>query len=233
MDKTDAKVLLEHAKLARMAYDDTAVATDFLSQDNVIKVRYKADIAYIVKGYKGGILIIIRGTDSLKDMLSNLKFRYFNFFKKGKKVNPNQVYISSNVGKVHRGFYEAAKGLLMYLEPHLVGCKRENIRFSAHSRGGPLALLIGLRLSLKGYSVKELYSFNGPRCFAGKQQIPFYHNRFYMENERVHNLPPKILGYRHDIFGIVGKSPWWSKYLPIGVDQHSIKTCIEYLDSKA
>lgn len=77
---------------------------------------------------------------------------------------------------VHRGIYEAAKGIyhqmLPYVKAHLKSCgKSARLRFTGHSLGGSLALLVNLMLLMRGEapasSLLPVITFGAPCIMCG------------------------------------------------------------------
>lgn len=81
---------------------------------------------------------------------------------------------------VHRGIYEAAKGIYEQFKPiileHLEKYgERARIRFTGHSLGGSLSLLVHLMLLtrkvLKPSNLRPVVTFGSPFVFCGGQKI--------------------------------------------------------------
>jgi hypothetical protein len=81
---------------------------------------------------------------------------------------------------VHRGIYEAAKGMyhqmLPYVKSHLKECgKAASFRFTGHSLGGSLALLVNLMLLVRGdapaSSLLPVITFGAPCIMCGGDQL--------------------------------------------------------------
>jgi hypothetical protein len=77
---------------------------------------------------------------------------------------------------VHRGIYEAAKGIyhqmLPYVKSHLKACgKSARLRFTGHSLGGSLALLVNLMLLMRGEApasaLLPVITFGAPCIMCG------------------------------------------------------------------
>ncbi|XP_010261536.1 PREDICTED: uncharacterized protein LOC104600342 [Nelumbo nucifera] len=109
---------------------------------------------------------IIQGSDSLASWQANLFFEPTKF--EGTEV------------LVHRGIYEAAKGIyeqftpeiLSHLKKHGDGAK---LRFTGHSLGGSLSLLVSLMLLARGVikppSLLPVVTFGSPFIFCGGHRI--------------------------------------------------------------
>lgn len=81
---------------------------------------------------------------------------------------------------VHRGIYEAAKGIydqfVPEIEAHLrAHGDRARLRFSGHSLGGSLALLVSLMLLARGAAVRAavlpVVTFGAPSVFCGGERV--------------------------------------------------------------
>ncbi|KAL8554142.1 hypothetical protein ACS0TY_002385 [Phlomoides rotata] len=109
---------------------------------------------------------VIQGSDSLASWQANLFFEPTKF--EGTDV------------LVHRGIYEAAKGIydqfMPLIKQHLDRFgDRAKLQFTGHSLGGSLALLVNLMLltrnQLKPSSLLPVVSFGAPFVFCGGQRI--------------------------------------------------------------
>lgn len=109
---------------------------------------------------------VIQGSDSLASWQANLLFEPTKF---------------ENTGVlVHRGIYEAAKGIyeqvMPEIEAHVRAYKeRARLRFTGHSLGGSLALLVSLMLVARGVVGPEallpVVTFGAPSVFCGGQRV--------------------------------------------------------------
>ena len=81
---------------------------------------------------------------------------------------------------VHRGIYEAAKGIyqqmLPYVKSHLEACgKSARLRFTGHSLGGSLALLVNLMLLMRGEApasaLLPVITFGAPCIMCGGDHL--------------------------------------------------------------
>ncbi|KAG8044861.1 hypothetical protein GUJ93_ZPchr0008g13682 [Zizania palustris] len=109
---------------------------------------------------------VIQGSDSLASWKANLLFEPTQFEGTGVLV--------------HRGIYEAAKGIYEQLVPEIEAHLRAHgelarLRFTGHSLGGSLALLVSLMLVARGVVVPEallpVVTFGAPSVFCGGQRV--------------------------------------------------------------
>ncbi|XP_074366693.1 phospholipase A1 PLIP1, chloroplastic [Apium graveolens] len=109
---------------------------------------------------------VIQGSDSLASWQANLFFEPTKF--EGTDV------------LVHRGIYEAAKGIYEQFKPiileHLEKYgERAQFRFTGHSLGGSLSLLVNLMLLtrkvVKPTALRPVVTFGSPFVFCGGQKI--------------------------------------------------------------
>ncbi|XVE73410.1 hypothetical protein DITRI_Ditri11bG0115800 [Diplodiscus trichospermus] len=109
---------------------------------------------------------VIQGSESLSSWQANLLFEPIQF--EGLDV------------LVHRGIYEAAKGMYEQMLPeirfHLKSYgKRASFRFTGHSLGGSLSLLINLMLLIRGevpsYSLLPVIMFGSPSIMCGGDRL--------------------------------------------------------------
>ncbi|XP_042504086.1 phospholipase A1 PLIP1, chloroplastic [Macadamia integrifolia] len=109
---------------------------------------------------------IIQGSDSLASWQANLFFEPTKF--EGTDV------------AVHRGIYEAAKGIYKQFMPEILKHlkrygERAKLRFTGHSLGGSLSLLVSLMLLARGVInpsfLLPVVTFGSPSIFCGGQRI--------------------------------------------------------------
>ncbi|KAL3517386.1 hypothetical protein ACH5RR_019975 [Cinchona calisaya] len=109
---------------------------------------------------------VIQGSESLASWQANLLFE--------------PVQFEGNDVLVHRGIYEAAKGIYEQVLPevrsHLKSySKRATFRFTGHSLGGSLSLLINLMLLIRGEvpasSLLPVITFGAPTVMCGGDRL--------------------------------------------------------------
>ncbi|KAJ4968072.1 hypothetical protein NE237_014773 [Protea cynaroides] len=114
----------------------------------------------------GTRFFVIQGSESLASWQANLLFEPIQF--EGLDV------------PVHRGIYEAAKGIYEQMLPevhaHLKSCgDSATFRFTGHSLGGSLSLLINLMLLIRGEvppsSLLPIITFGSPSIMCGGDQL--------------------------------------------------------------
>lgn len=110
----------------------------------------------------GTRLFVIQGSESLASWQANLLFEPVQF--EGLDV------------LVHRGIYEAAKGIYQQMLPHIQSHLRSRgpsatLRFTGHSLGGSLSLLINLMLLIRGQaprsSLLPVITYGAPSIMCG------------------------------------------------------------------
>ncbi|RID49100.1 hypothetical protein BRARA_I05565 [Brassica rapa] len=110
--------------------------------------------------------VVIQGSESLASWQANLLFEPIEFEELGVIV--------------HRGIYEAAKGMYEQMLPevkaHLKAHKnRANFRFTGHSLGGSLSLLLNLMLLVRGEvpasSLLPVITFGAPFVLCGGDNL--------------------------------------------------------------
>lgn len=138
------------------------------------------------------ILFVIRGTSEMwRDALRDL--------------DAFQVPFEEGVGKVHRGFYEAAqvarKFAITYLEKFYAGQK---LLICGHSLGGAIALILSemLRRMPERYDIL-LYTYGAPR--AGDSTFveaakPLVHHRMVNHNDPVPSVPAPWMKFKPSEF---------------------------------
>ncbi|KAD3069066.1 hypothetical protein E3N88_36946 [Mikania micrantha] len=109
---------------------------------------------------------IIQGSDSVASWQANLFFEPTKFEETGVSV--------------HRGIYEAAKGIYEQFMPHILEHlnrygERAKLQFTGHSLGGSLSLLVNLMLLtrkvVKLSALRPVVTFGSPFVFCNGQKI--------------------------------------------------------------
>ncbi|PSS24214.1 Protein zntA like [Actinidia chinensis var. chinensis] len=123
---------------------------------------------------------VIQGSDSLASWQANLFFDPTEFEGTGVLV--------------HRGIYEAAKGIYEQFMPeimehmHRFG-ERAKLQFTGHSLGGSLSLLVHLMLLtrkvVKASSLREVVTIGSPFVFCGGQKVL---DKLGLDEDRIHCL---------------------------------------------
>ncbi|KAH8516933.1 hypothetical protein H0E87_005044 [Populus deltoides] len=121
---------------------------------------------------------VIQGSDSLASWQANLLFEPAKF--EGTDV------------LVHRGIYEAAKGIYDQFVPEIMEHlnkygKRAKLQFTGHSLGGSLCLLVHLMLLTRKFvkpsTLRPVVTFGSPFVFCGGQKIL---NHLGLDDNHVH-----------------------------------------------
>ena len=198
----DVSILIEMAKYCEIIYDEGKEI-----EDN--------EFAYKVVQDRGVTIIIFRGTNNGRNVLTDLDARPFRDRKLGVQV--------------HRGFRDAAEKLRdEIISNHAL---EETIILTGHSLGGAIAQIIGLWLEDDAYEV-QIYSFGSPSVMT-EQLWTDGHFRVYLENDPVPFLPP--FPYVHWGMRINASTLDWDEDHPIGditkIDarDHSIKEYLKVL----
>ncbi|XP_076920273.1 phospholipase A1 PLIP1, chloroplastic-like [Bidens hawaiensis] len=109
---------------------------------------------------------IVQGSDSVASWQANLFFEPTKFEDTGVLV--------------HRGIYEAAKGIYEQFMPHIIEHmnrygERAKLQFTGHSLGGSLSLLVNLMLLtrnvVKPSALRPVVTFGSPFVFCNGQKI--------------------------------------------------------------
>ncbi|KAJ0914400.1 putative fungal lipase-like domain, alpha/Beta hydrolase [Helianthus annuus] len=109
---------------------------------------------------------VIQGSDSVASWQANLFFEPTKFEETGVLV--------------HRGIYEAAKGIYEQFMPHILEHmnrygERAKLQFTGHSLGGSLSLLVNLMLLtrnvVKPSALRPVVTFGSPFVFCNGQKI--------------------------------------------------------------
>ena len=195
------EVLVEMAEYCENVYDEGEELGD-------------NEFSYKVVQDRGVTIIIFRGTNNGRNVLTDLDARPFHDKKLGFSV--------------HRGFRDAAEKLRDdIIENHAI---EESVIFTGHSLGGAIAQVIGLWFEDDAYDV-QIYTFGSPSITTAPIGNAVLHFRVALRNDPVPFLPP--IPYRHWGIAIDPETLSWSENNEIGdftkIDarDHSIK---EYLN---
>ena len=115
------------------------------------------------------VLIIFRGTDDIRNN------RFAEWI--GTDFNALKTRTDADFGnaRVHKGFYKSFK----LIEGDIISklqelqAKEKPIWIAGHSLGGAMAVLTGLSLVQKGYTIGGIYSFGGPSVLGNKRFSAF------------------------------------------------------------
>lgn len=130
------------------------------------------EYAYDVVENNGSSIVIIRGTDNARNVLTDLE-----------AIPEYDTELSLTV---HRGFWNAALVIKNDLLANYILPK--NIVFTGHSMGGAIAQLLGLWFQNKGHKV-TIYTFASPAVTVDLISQD-NHYRVYMKKDPVPLLPP-------------------------------------------
>lgn len=179
-------------------YTDRSYYDVYIPSKTAIKTEYvnnkKTDIQYILRVYENRILIAFRGTDSCRDMLSNLQF-----FKKTVCHMPDSKKI-----RIHSGFYKAYTEAKIFDKiVKVITDKTKRIEITGHSYGGALALICAADLAHRFPDIEyEVVVFGTPR--TGNKAFAEFFDKYLPNTSRIENrgdiitkLPPPLFGYRH------------------------------------
>ena len=196
------EVLTEMAEYCERIYDEGKEIGDNEFSYNVVQDR-------------GVTIVIIRGTDNGRNVLTDLDARPFQ----DRKLSAG----------IHRGFRDAAEKVKWDLiENHAI---EETVIFTGHSLGGAIAQILGLWFEDDAYEV-QVYTFGSPSVIMEQVWVED-HFRVYLEDDPVPFLPP--YPYVHWGIRINAKTLDWDEDHPIGditkIDarDHSIKQYLKIL----
>jgi len=199
----DINILIEMAEYCEDIYDNALYEVD------------NNEFAYNVVQDRGVTIIVFRGTDNPKNVLTDLDARPFKDRKLGVQL--------------HRGFRSAAEKLRNeIIEKYAL---EEHIILTGHSLGGAIAQVMGLWFEDDAYDV-QIYTFGSPTITTADFGDEM-HFRVYIEDDPVPFLPP--FPYIHWGIRIDARTLDWSENHPVGkfteIDgrDHSIKSYLKVL----
>ncbi|CAL6078428.1 Lipase_(Class 3) and transmembrane domain-containing protein [Hexamita inflata] len=105
---------------------------------------------FVFKQQNGSLLIIIRGTVTKADMLTDIDAQIF------------QLNYKEQSHYFHNGFYQTAFNLISQLKK--IGCSLENSEFVGHSMGAAIATICVLLLKIEGIEAKGMAFSPPPSC---------------------------------------------------------------------
>ncbi len=177
-------VLIEMAEYCEKIYEDGKELGD-------------NEFAYNVVQDRGVTIIVFRGTNNGRNVLTDLDARPF----KDRKLSAN----------IHRGFRDAAEKLRWEIISQY-GIE-ETVILTGHSLGGAIAQIIGLWFEDDAYDV-QIYTFGSPTVTPASVGGTALHFRVVLRADPVPFLPP--IPYRHWGIGIDAETLTWSENNEIG-----------------
>ena len=188
-DKTTLPVAVEELiEMAEYCEDAYLAAT---KENKLYEIRSN-EFSYHVKQDMGVTILIFRGTDNAKNILTDIDMRLWKDAELGVSL--------------HRGFRDAAAWLLVDIKKKYKFEK--TIYLTGHSLGGAIAQIIGLWLNLDGYNV-QVYTFGSPKVtpsFFGNDPP---HYRVIIDSDPVPFVPP--YPYVHSGIMINAKTLEWAE----------------------
>ena len=169
-DKSTMPVAIE--ELIEMAEYCEAAYRSANEENKLYEIRSN-EFSYHVKQDSGVTILIFRGTDNTKNVLTDIDLRPWQ---------DDELDM-----KLHRGFRDAAALLLVDIKKKYK--LEKTIYLTGHSLGGAIAQIAGLWLNLDDYEV-QIYTFGSPKVtptFFGNDPP---HYRVIIESDPVPFMPP-------------------------------------------
>ena len=169
-DKSTMPVAIE--ELIEMAEYCEAAYRSANEENKLYEIRSN-EFSYHVKQDSGVTILIFRGTDNTKNVLTDIDLRPWQ---------DDELDM-----KLHRGFRDAAALLLVDIKKKYK--LEKTIYLTGHSLGGAIAQIAGLWLTLDGYEV-QVYTFGSPKVtptFFGNDPP---HYRVIIDSDPVPFVPP-------------------------------------------
>lgn len=171
----------KYAELSNASYKDDDYIQDIANKYNLTLVKTKIntdkDVNYFIVKNDSHYIISSRGTASLSDTITDLKF---------KLASNNPLSIN-----LHTGFDQAAQ--IIANEVKSIIPKDAIIETTGHSLGGAMAVAVAFYLTSDGYHVSRVVTFGQPRVtdYLGAKKyshIPI--TRYVAEKDVVPMMPP-------------------------------------------
>lgn len=195
---------LEAARLSALVYPDSEgdIDADIRWHDD------KTDTEAFGWATDDQIIIVFRGTSSVKDAKIDLKFHKvpFSVADTADTAAFSLADIKkTNFGKAHRGFLMAVGSVWRSIRLWLNRVREiQPIFVCGHSLGAANACILALRLALDEMPVAAVYTFGCPRVgdtrFARIFDELIRHYRYVNHNDVVTRMPPWFTGARHTGF---------------------------------
>ncbi len=175
------KQAYQYAELANASYQDIAEINQVNAKYSLKTIHSKLDtktaVNYFVANSGNRYVISIRGTATISDAITDLKFKLVQ--------NPQLgIYL-------HEGFAAAAKTIVDELRDKLP--KNADIEITGHSLGGAVAVAMAIQLRHEGYRITRVATFGQPRVtdFNGAQKYASVKiTRYVAEKDIVPLVPP-------------------------------------------
>ncbi|MDQ5910196.1 MAG: lipase family protein [Pseudomonadota bacterium] len=238
------------ALCANLAYEDEKTIQDQVNLHGFnSQFIERRDIEAFIAYSDSAIVLSFRGTDKIKDWMTNSDLLLTS--------------AKAGTGKVHGGFLRALclvwNDILEILDE--VQKKAQPLWITGHSLGGALATLAAARfVSEMGKPVAGVYTFGQPRtgdrefCRIFNADLKQRFFRFVNNSDIVTRIPPRELGYGHvgllrffDADGnLFDDISWWQEFLesikgtlrqhldliPSNIEYHSMECYIKNIHSK-
>ncbi len=171
----------EYAELANVSYQSLAEINQINAKYSLEVIHSKLDtdtaVNYFLAKSGNRYLISARGTATVSDVLTDLKFKL--------------VYNQQLGMYLHQGFAAAAKTITEELKDRLP--RNAIIEATGHSLGGAVAVAIAIQLRHEGYQVSRVVTFGQPKItdFSGAQKYATINViRYVAEKDIVPLIPP-------------------------------------------
>ena len=169
-DKSTMPVAIE--ELIEMAEYCEAAYRSANEENKLYEIRSN-EFSYHVKQDSGVTILIFRGTDNTKNVLTDIDLRPWQ---------DDELDM-----KLHRGFRDAAALLLVDIKEKYK--LEKTVYLTGHSLGGAIAQIAGLWLNLDGYEV-QVYTFGSPKVTPTFYANDPPHYRVIIESDPVPFMPP-------------------------------------------
>lgn len=203
MNIDTATLLVNISRISYLSVFDMDNEFDFAKEGYITYQPYFVDNleAYLVE-YQDVRILVFRGTDDLSDW----------------KVNLNAIYTTSELGSVHKGFYEAYVKLWEEIKDNFVLSSDKPLYITGHSLGGALATIASVHFTKYNIPFVATYTYGQPKVFrestiyVRKASQKLY--RFFNPYDLVPRIPPLFTKYYHvghpcyiDVDGILFTPP--------------------------
>jgi len=188
------------------------------------KYRFKKT-KYTLSYHGNERVVMIRGTNNLKDVLQYMEFKY----KFDKEIGAN----------IHSGFCKTADEIVQKLQEETNINKHDSLSFTGHSAGGSISRIVASKLYSKGFSIGKVVTFGEPKMTDERgaktfASFAFRGTRYVNQNDIVTCFPPNHSVHVEPHVSLCTKSkiPNMNDIVKYYVDEHDLDTYINAIQER-
>jgi predicted lipase len=171
-------MLIDHHSASKLASDAYLEKQEFVNiyktQHNKIATAITHGVRYYIIEDFSNTIIAIRGTDSIRNMITDV-------------MASEQSFLDDESVLVHKGFYDIAKEIFQIIK---LDTKKDTI-IVGHSLGGAVSLLYGAMLEEKGLKNISIYTYGMPPV-VNKPFLDKYKNLTHYRHFHIFDPVPSL-----------------------------------------